>query len=69
METPAPTPAPYDEMYTADGQVRPPYAVYSDWLIREPEDALRQKRAEADACSTGSASPSPSTARRTATSG
>ena len=35
-------------MYTADGQVRPPYAVYSDWLIREPEDALRQKRAEAD---------------------
>ena len=39
---------PYDEMYTADGQVRPPYAVYSDWLIREPEDALRQKRAEAD---------------------
>ena len=32
----------------ADGQVRPPYAVYSDWLIREPQDALRQKRAEAD---------------------
>ena len=40
--------APFDEMYTADGQVRPPYSVYSDWLIREPEDALRQKRAEAD---------------------
>ena len=48
MDTPAPTTAPYDEMYTADGQVRPPYAVYSDWLIREPADALRQKRAEAD---------------------
>ena len=46
---PAATPAaPYDEMYTADGQVREPYSVYSDWLIREPEDALRQKRAEAD---------------------
>ena len=46
---PAATPvAPFDEMYTADGQVRPPYSVYSDWLIREPEDALRQKRAEAD---------------------
>ena len=40
--------APFDEMYTADGQVRPPYAVYCDWLIREPEDELRQKRAEAD---------------------
>ena len=48
METPATPAAPYDEMYTADGQVRPPYAVYSDWLIREPEDALRHKRAEAD---------------------
>jgi uncharacterized circularly permuted ATP-grasp superfamily protein len=46
---PAATPAvPFDEMYTADGQVRPSYATYSDWLIREPEDALRQKRAEAD---------------------
>jgi uncharacterized circularly permuted ATP-grasp superfamily protein len=48
METPATPTAPYDEMYTADGQVRPPYAVYSDWLIREPQEALRQKRAEAD---------------------
>jgi len=41
-------PPPYDEMYTADGQVRPPYSVYAGWLAREPEDALRQKRAEAD---------------------
>ena len=48
MQQPAPTDGPFDEMYTADGQVRPPYSVYSDWLIREPEDALRQKRAEAD---------------------
>ena len=42
-----PTPA-YDEMYTADGHVRPHYAVYADWLTRQPDDALRQKRAEAD---------------------
>jgi uncharacterized circularly permuted ATP-grasp superfamily protein len=41
-------PSPYDEMYTADGHVRPPYAGYADWLIREPEAALRQKRTEAD---------------------
>jgi uncharacterized circularly permuted ATP-grasp superfamily protein len=41
-------PTPYDEMYSTDGQVRPPYAAYADWLIREPEDALRLKRAEAD---------------------
>jgi uncharacterized circularly permuted ATP-grasp superfamily protein len=41
-------PTPYDEMYSPDGQVRPPYAAYADWLIREPEDALRLKRAEAD---------------------
>jgi uncharacterized circularly permuted ATP-grasp superfamily protein len=45
MDHPAP---PYDEMYTADGQVRPHYAVYSDWLRRQPDDALRQKRVEAD---------------------
>jgi uncharacterized circularly permuted ATP-grasp superfamily protein len=28
--------------------VRAHYQAYSDWLIREPEDSLRQKRAEAD---------------------
>jgi uncharacterized circularly permuted ATP-grasp superfamily protein len=38
----------YDEMYTADGQVRPHYSVYADWLTRQPDDALRRKRAEAD---------------------
>ncbi|MDQ1344845.1 MAG: hypothetical protein QG586_375, partial [Pseudomonadota bacterium] len=38
----------HDEMYTADGHVRPHYAVYADWLARQPDDALRQKRAEAD---------------------
>src|SRR5512139_4173546 len=26
----------------------PPYAAYSEWLLRQPDDALRQKRAEAD---------------------
>ena len=41
--------AAYDEMYTPDGQVRPPYGVYADWLIRQPSDALAQKRTEADA--------------------
>jgi len=45
MDRPA---APFDEMYTADGHVRPQYSVYSDWLTRQPDDALRQKRAEAD---------------------
>ena len=30
------------------GRCARPIRVYSDWLIREPEDALRQKRAEAD---------------------
>jgi uncharacterized circularly permuted ATP-grasp superfamily protein len=44
-----PTHAVYDEMYTPDGQVRSPYGVYADWLIRQPSDALAQKRTEADA--------------------
>jgi uncharacterized circularly permuted ATP-grasp superfamily protein len=42
------TPTIYDEMYAEDGRVRPHYAAYSDWLLRQPDDALRQKRAEAD---------------------
>ena len=45
MDRPEP---PYDEMYAPDGRVRPHYAAYSDWLVRQPDDALRQKRAEAD---------------------
>jgi uncharacterized circularly permuted ATP-grasp superfamily protein len=45
MDRPA---APFDEMYTADGHVRPHYGAYSEWLMRQPDDALRQKRAEAD---------------------
>ena len=40
--------APYDEMYTSRGEVRSHYSVYADWLTRQPDDALRQKRAEAD---------------------
>jgi uncharacterized circularly permuted ATP-grasp superfamily protein len=35
-------------MYTVDGRVRPQYAAYADWLLRQPEETLRQKRAEAD---------------------
>jgi uncharacterized circularly permuted ATP-grasp superfamily protein len=35
-------------MYTVDGRVRPQYAAYADWLVRQPEETLRQKRAEAD---------------------
>ena len=61
--------APFDEMYTADGQVRPPYSVYCDWLIREPEDALRQKRAEADSLFHRVGITFAVTASRTATSG
>ena len=45
MDRPEP---PYDEMYAPDGRVRPHYAAYSDWLVRQPDDALRQKRVEAD---------------------
>src|SRR5512141_1330575 len=48
MDRARPATAPFDEMYTADGEVRPHYGVYSDWLLRQPDDALRQKRAEAD---------------------
>jgi uncharacterized circularly permuted ATP-grasp superfamily protein len=39
MDRPA---LPYDEMYTADGHVRPHYAVYADWLTRQADDALRR---------------------------
>jgi uncharacterized circularly permuted ATP-grasp superfamily protein len=46
MQRPA-APA-FDEMYTADGQVRPHYAVYADWFTAQPDDLLRRKRAEAD---------------------
>jgi uncharacterized circularly permuted ATP-grasp superfamily protein len=45
MDRPKPA---YDEMYATDGRVREHYAEYSDWLLRQPDDALRQKRAEAD---------------------
>ncbi|HWJ07177.1 MAG TPA: circularly permuted type 2 ATP-grasp protein [Steroidobacteraceae bacterium] len=48
MDRPPPVATAFDEMYSADGRVRPPYAHYSDWLIRQAEDSLRQKRAEAD---------------------
>jgi len=59
----------YDEMYAEDARVRPHYAAYSDWLVRQPDDALRQKRAEADSLFHAWASRLRSTASRKATSG
>ncbi|NJD33074.1 MAG: circularly permuted type 2 ATP-grasp protein [Gammaproteobacteria bacterium] len=35
-------------MHAESGRVRDHYAAYSEWLIRQADDALRQKRAEAD---------------------
>ncbi|MDP1775139.1 MAG: circularly permuted type 2 ATP-grasp protein, partial [Moraxellaceae bacterium] len=39
---------PFDEMFCADGNVRPHYAQYRDWLAQWPEDEMEQKRQEAD---------------------
>jgi uncharacterized circularly permuted ATP-grasp superfamily protein len=38
----------YDEMYTADQQVRPHYQAVASWLATQPPGALATKRAEAD---------------------
>ena len=38
----------YDEMHDPDGAVRAHYAAFADWLSRQPDEALRAKRAEAD---------------------
>ena len=38
----------YDEMHAPDGGVRAHYATFADWLSRQPDEALRAKRAEAD---------------------
>jgi uncharacterized circularly permuted ATP-grasp superfamily protein len=38
----------YDEMYDAQGQVRPHYRHYADWLTKHPSEELAQKRQEAD---------------------
>jgi len=38
----------YDEMYAADGAVRPHYAEFADWLAGQPKETLARKREEAD---------------------
>lgn len=38
----------YDEMYAADGGVRPHYRAYADWLARQTPQTMLAKRAEAD---------------------
>ncbi|HEX4879486.1 MAG TPA: circularly permuted type 2 ATP-grasp protein [Limnobacter sp.] len=40
--------APFDEMYTADGAVRPHYQDFSQWLGMQSPEKLQNKRAEAD---------------------
>ena len=39
---------PYDEMYAADGAVRPHYRAYADWLDDVPRQLIERKRSEAD---------------------
>jgi uncharacterized circularly permuted ATP-grasp superfamily protein len=38
----------FNEMYTADGQVREHYEQIAAWLLTQPPDTLAQKRAEAE---------------------
>ena len=38
----------YDEMYEAEGIVRPQYQTYSDWLKGKPVDFIKQKQREAE---------------------
>jgi uncharacterized circularly permuted ATP-grasp superfamily protein len=38
----------YNEMYTADGQVRPHYLGYAEWLKKTPAERVNRRRAEAD---------------------
>ncbi|MFC5769288.1 circularly permuted type 2 ATP-grasp protein [Thauera sinica] len=40
--------APYDEMHTADGSVRPHYTSYAEWLDDVPRALIDRKRSEAD---------------------
>ncbi len=48
MPSPKPAPAPFDEMYAADGAVRQHYRAYRKWLEATPEDRVHRKRLEAD---------------------
>ncbi len=41
-------PPPYDEMLGPDGQVRPHYRAFADWLDRTTPDRIAQKRGEAE---------------------
>ncbi|MEJ1228990.1 circularly permuted type 2 ATP-grasp protein [Pseudomonas sp. CCNWLW56] len=38
----------FDEMYDAEGQVRPHYRAFAHWLASAPEELLAQRRREAD---------------------
>src|SRR5690349_20423562 len=38
----------YDEMRTAEGSVRSHYEFFADWLARQGEDRIKQKRGEAE---------------------
>ncbi len=38
----------YDEMQSPDGDVRPHYQAFADWLARTPADRIAQKRGEAE---------------------
>ncbi|MGE8452482.1 MAG: circularly permuted type 2 ATP-grasp protein, partial [Pseudomonadales bacterium] len=38
----------FDEMHGADGQVRPHYREFANWLERTPDELLARRRREAD---------------------
>lgn len=38
----------FDEMYDANGQVRPHYQAFARWLAETPGELLAQRRREAD---------------------
>jgi uncharacterized circularly permuted ATP-grasp superfamily protein len=42
------SPLPFDEMRGSDGDVRPHYRAFADWLHRTPQDRIAQKRGEAE---------------------
>lgn len=48
MSDASPRPAAYDEMYDAQGQVRPQYRAYAAWLQNQPSDAMAARQIEAD---------------------
>ncbi|WP_026349750.1 circularly permuted type 2 ATP-grasp protein [Bordetella sp. FB-8] len=48
MSDALPRPAAYNEMYDAQGQVRPQYKAYAAWLADQPSDAMAARQIEAD---------------------